>query len=322
MSFRLRNLVVLLFVYMICSAFLKTSSSLTKAGNDHFSEKRYESALEKYREAQIKDPDQPEIQYNLGTSLYELDQFQESEERFKQAVESLTGKEQKAKAWYNYGNAQYRLGDFEMAIESYKNALDLNPDDKDAKYNLEVIQKKKAAFDVKQKEREQEKKDKPPKTEQNKSDQQQKNEQQQGDQKNQDKEQDGDQDKQKGDQDDESEDQNQQKDQEQQKSEQDKTEEEEQDKQENEQKEDQDQQKDQEQQGQIQPQQGQQDIKEDQKGQNMPESKQEQPLLQGQMSKEDALRILDALKTNEQHLQSVLRTPKNIPSRENPERDW
>jgi len=47
-----------------------------------------------------------------------------------------------APAWYDRGNAQFRNNDFQSAIESYKQALRLDPQDKDAKANLELARKK------------------------------------------------------------------------------------------------------------------------------------------------------------------------------------
>jgi hypothetical protein len=41
-------------------------------------------------------------------------------------------------AYFNSGNAQFQKQEFMRAIESYKKALELNPGDVDAKYNLEL----------------------------------------------------------------------------------------------------------------------------------------------------------------------------------------
>ena len=63
------------------------------------------------------------------------------------------------------------------------------------------------------------------------------------------------------------------------------------------------------------------------KQQNQSESKPDEskepqkPLLQGQMAKQDALRILDALKETEQELQGIRRPIKKSEERE-PEKDW
>jgi tetratricopeptide (TPR) repeat protein len=40
---------------------------------------------------------------------------------------------------YNLGNSAYRQGRLEEAVELYKRALELDPDDRDAKFNLEFV---------------------------------------------------------------------------------------------------------------------------------------------------------------------------------------
>jgi tetratricopeptide (TPR) repeat protein len=47
-----------------------------------------------------------------------------------------------AKGYYNSGNVLYREGKWEEAIGAYKKALELNPNDEDAKYNLEFVRQK------------------------------------------------------------------------------------------------------------------------------------------------------------------------------------
>ncbi|MEJ5167477.1 MAG: tetratricopeptide repeat protein, partial [Thermoanaerobaculia bacterium] len=45
-------------------------------------------------------------------------------------------------AYYNIGNCYFQKEDFLNAIEFYKKALDLDPNDEDAKINLELARKK------------------------------------------------------------------------------------------------------------------------------------------------------------------------------------
>jgi len=59
---------------------------------------------------------------------------------FKQAAEQFNGINT-ADALYNKGNALARQGDFENAIQAYDEALKLNPDDEDAKYNRDIVEK-------------------------------------------------------------------------------------------------------------------------------------------------------------------------------------
>lgn len=307
---------------LLCSGFFETTAGLNQKGNKSFEGKRYESALEAYRKAQIRTPDNSTIRYNLGTTLYQLDQFQEAETQLEQALAKAPSKEFKANAWYNYGNTQYRLGQFDKATEAYRKALDLNPHDKDAKYNLELLQKKKSIFDIKQDKRDE-------KREQNQSSSQR--QQQQGgggkqDQKKQESQGQNNQEQQ----------QNQQQDQ---KNQQAQSGEKGEEKQENQKQEESGQDKSeslasqQENKTDSQPKEGEgQKEKEEpmkldrfqsgKEGQKPDEGQgtQPKPLLQGQMSQENALRILNALKESEQELQS-LRRPRPQTDYE-PAKDW
>ena len=51
------------------------------------------------------------------------------------------GNERNATIFYNQGNALAKSGQLEQAIKAYEKALTLNPDDADAKYNKELVEK-------------------------------------------------------------------------------------------------------------------------------------------------------------------------------------
>ena len=155
-------LMVCLVAFFLFTGFLETSQGTVKKGNENFQNKKYQSAMEDYRKVQVKNPDNPEVLYDLGTTLYKVDAFQESAQDLETASKTTQDPQLKARALYNKGNVQYRLGNFEGAIDSYKKALELDPNDKDAKYNLEFLQKQKKKIDKKdqqQKKQDQKKKD-------------------------------------------------------------------------------------------------------------------------------------------------------------------
>ena len=139
----------LLILFFMTTGFLDNAQSLNEDGNKLYQEKKYQSALQKYQEAKAKDPENPTIRYNTGNALYQLNQYQEAAKDFEKASKTAKDTEIKEKALYNYGNSLYRLGQFEKAIDSYQKALEINPNDKDAKYNLEFLQKQKSMFDKK-----------------------------------------------------------------------------------------------------------------------------------------------------------------------------
>jgi Ca-activated chloride channel homolog len=90
-------------------------------------------------------PQEPAAAYNAGYRLYRKGDFQAAAESFR-AVPALSSDVKiQARSFYNEGNALFRLGRWEESVEKYKHALRLNPKDMDAKHNLELAQKMRAA---------------------------------------------------------------------------------------------------------------------------------------------------------------------------------
>jgi Ca-activated chloride channel family protein len=98
----------------------------------------YEKALKLLIDAQLKDPDQPAILYNIGNAFYKTGDFESADHYFNQAlnsdVESL-----KHKAHYNLGNTSFRKGALEEAIQHYEAALKIDPTDEQARQNIAFV---------------------------------------------------------------------------------------------------------------------------------------------------------------------------------------
>jgi tetratricopeptide (TPR) repeat protein len=114
-------------------------ASSNRQGNKLYNQGKYDEALSAYQKAQAEQPDLAEIHYNIGNTLHRKEDYQGA------AAETLQGlskadPDMRAQAYYNLGNSFYRQGQFAEAIAAYKEALKLNPDDQDAKHNLELAQ--------------------------------------------------------------------------------------------------------------------------------------------------------------------------------------
>jgi len=114
-----------------------TVASSNRQGNRLYRQGEYDEALSAYQKAQAEQPDLAELHYNVGNTLHRKEDYQEA------AAETLQGLSKadpdlRARAYYNLGNSFYRQGQFAEAITAYKEALKLNPDDQDAKHNLEL----------------------------------------------------------------------------------------------------------------------------------------------------------------------------------------
>ncbi|MDM8538877.1 tetratricopeptide repeat protein, partial [Desulfobacterales bacterium HSG17] len=120
----------------------KTVSSSVKEGIAAFEEKNYEQAKKHFIDAQLENPENRKLYYNIGTAAYMNKEYEQAKTNFKHALES-DDKNLRHDARYNLANTHYRLGNLEDAIKEYKNILKEFPEDINAKENLEFVQKKK-----------------------------------------------------------------------------------------------------------------------------------------------------------------------------------
>ena len=108
-----------------------------EAGNEHFAEQAYEPAIEAYKLAQISEPDLAVPYYNAANAYNRMSQVETAQLQTEQALKTADPA-LAAQAWYNLGNAYFDAQQWMPAIEAYQEALRLQPNDQDAKHNLEL----------------------------------------------------------------------------------------------------------------------------------------------------------------------------------------
>jgi Ca-activated chloride channel family protein len=105
----------------------------------------YEAALKGFIDAQLADPDNPEVLYNVGNAYYKIGDFNTATQHYKDALDKLGDTaghpDLAAKLHYNQGNALFREGRYPQALESYEKALELAPEDTQAQENLDYLKK-------------------------------------------------------------------------------------------------------------------------------------------------------------------------------------
>lgn len=97
----------------------------------------YAKALRHYQAARLKDPDNRALDYNVGNVLHLDNNFAEALGEYSKALKGAD-QELAEMTYYNIGNTYYRSQDLEKAVQSYTNALLEDPEDLDAKHNLEM----------------------------------------------------------------------------------------------------------------------------------------------------------------------------------------
>ncbi len=140
---------------------------LMRQGNGLYNRGKYDEALSRYQMAEVLEPDATAIHFNLGNALFRLGRYQDAAREL-ELVMIDKKPERRANAMYNTGNVAFKAGQLDPAVKAYAAALAINPNDKQAKQNLEFCLKKK-----------EEQQSQPDSSQQQQQQQQQQNQQQQ-----------------------------------------------------------------------------------------------------------------------------------------------
>ena len=97
----------------------------------------FDEALRLYRDAQLEDPHSPLLHFNVGDALFKLADYPGAQREFESAL-ATQDPVLRESTLYNMGNTYFQQQQFAPAVEAYKQALDLGPENLDAKANLEL----------------------------------------------------------------------------------------------------------------------------------------------------------------------------------------
>ena len=109
-----------------------------RSPKDAWDEGAWDQALQGFLDMEVVKPESSALQMNIGAAHYRLGDFDAATLSF--AAAAANGDEgAKAGAYYNLGNVAFRQGQLEEAIAHFQRSLELDPDDEDAKFNLEFV---------------------------------------------------------------------------------------------------------------------------------------------------------------------------------------
>jgi len=133
----MKRIIFLLALMLTVTACGQSAGRLNNKGNRAFADRDYAAALEAYQSAQAQAPDVAEPYYNAANAYYRQENYRQAalqaEQSLRTADDALS-----EYGYYNLGNIYFQNRQFEQAVEAYKQALRLNPNDTDAKHNLEL----------------------------------------------------------------------------------------------------------------------------------------------------------------------------------------
>jgi Ca-activated chloride channel family protein len=177
-----------LFIFPAASHASPTSAEKAyKQGDYSKAEKEYAATL-------ANQPKQAELQFNLGAAAYKSGDYSKAAAAFQDTLNTTQVPLQQS-AYYNLGNTQYRVGQatekskpqdtiktWQQAVQSYEAALQIKPDDTDAKFNRDLVKQKLDELQKQQQKQNQQNQDQ----QQNQQNKDQQNQQNSGQSQNQD----------------------------------------------------------------------------------------------------------------------------------------
>lgn len=112
-----------------------------RSGNDDYEQQDFAGAEERYRAALERAPQSYEAAFNLSDALYRQQKYDEAAQTLGQLSErpDLTPA-QRAKVMHNLGNVRFAQQQLQEAADCYKESLRARPDDLETKYNLAYVQ--------------------------------------------------------------------------------------------------------------------------------------------------------------------------------------
>ncbi len=136
-------------------------------GEDAYNRGEYIAASEFYSQQLKNNPNDPQLHYNFGTAAYKNNMFDDAISSFTEALES-SDIDLQQKSYYNRGNAHFFKGQetlqaepkttiqqWQQALESMQAAMELSPEDENARANHDLIKEKLEELKKQQEEKEQ-----------------------------------------------------------------------------------------------------------------------------------------------------------------------
>jgi tetratricopeptide (TPR) repeat protein len=145
------------FSLLSFSSLAQNEKEVLKKGNEEYKKADYSAAAATYGEVVKKNDANSTAQYNLGNALYKSDKKEEALTAYEKAQSQMTNYGERSNALYNKGVVLQNDKKLEDCIVAYKNALKLDPNNVDARHNLQLALKKQQQEKQKQ---DQDKKDK------------------------------------------------------------------------------------------------------------------------------------------------------------------
>ncbi len=167
---KLKPATLFLFSFILFSGTVRAQkeNQVIKQGNDAYRSNDFLKATDAYEQVVQKDPENAIAQFNLGNALFRVNKKEDAVIAYDKSIKYLKKPVEKSNAFYNKGVLLQKEKKLPECIEAYKNALKIDPDNEDARQNLQIA--------LQQQKKQQQKQDQKKNKDQKKQEQDQKQE--------------------------------------------------------------------------------------------------------------------------------------------------
>ena len=134
---KVKMIILVLFISRVSSAQSPQTEKYIRSGNEFYRQQQFDKAASAYGKAMEADPSNGTAKFNIANTLYKQNKQDEAVKMYTEVAADAEKGGLKAKVWYNKGAVLSQQKKLEESIEAYKNVLRLNPDDKEARENLQ-----------------------------------------------------------------------------------------------------------------------------------------------------------------------------------------
>ncbi|MBK5269851.1 MAG: tetratricopeptide repeat protein [Bacteroidia bacterium] len=132
---RMLTILITVFLYMgLCG---QRVEKIIQSGNEFYKKQQYLEAVSEYNKALAIDSSNTTAMFNLGNSMYKKNSRDEAIKAYTDLAAKAKGAGLSSDSYYNTGVVLGKQQKLEESIEAYKNALRQNPDNIEARENLQ-----------------------------------------------------------------------------------------------------------------------------------------------------------------------------------------
>jgi len=128
-----------ILILLICTTrqLMAQENAMIREGNDYYRRQQFDKAAEEYQKALSSFPGSKVAKFNLANAMIRQNKMEEADKLLTDLNTSGTDADLRSKAAYNTGVMFSHQKKLEESIEAYEESLRLNPNDQEARENLQ-----------------------------------------------------------------------------------------------------------------------------------------------------------------------------------------